>query len=503
MRLKRYINEYDIPLLLEKINKKEITSMLNSNDVLIGAEFEFIVDDAGISDELQRMYDNAVNDLENYNDNVENYREEYEEINDKRDKLEDDVTKLEDEIDRLSTLDYDEDEELLDNLETEKEEKETELKETETELEELYPPSIGSDYEDYMHQIGWDSYVDPGQEVDEPPHPEDANDTSEMEPEQIEQWIDNVNPRPPFTDWEVGEYGYSSPRPGDTTWGVEPDSSLNTGGIEIKSPPLPLKEFKNICKQMFDWIKVVGTTDSSCGFHIHMSLKNVKDLKSELDLMKLVLFTDEQYIFQHFKERKNNTYTQSMKEKIKGGTLELSDWSAFIDTKKLKRIATSDHYSGISLDGLSDNKQHIEYRYLGGTDYHRKWNKVQVIIAQYAYNLNLACNTSFKHKEYILKTQRLFRKVESNIMSEIYRVIDNMIILNDKLIEDNKGSEKAGKWLRKLRKTVNISVINKKWTNWSNFVLHDIMGKWLKIMGWKDFGMEIDDYSLMNDRWTK
>ena len=76
------------PLLLEKINKKEITSMLNSNDVLIGAEFEFIVDDAGISDELQRMYDNATNDVENYNNSVEEYREEYEELNDKRDKLE-------------------------------------------------------------------------------------------------------------------------------------------------------------------------------------------------------------------------------------------------------------------------------------------------------------------------------------------------------------------------------------------------------------------------------
>jgi len=295
-----------------------------------------------------------------------------------------------------------------------------------------------------------------------------------MDEEMLEQWIRNVNPKPPFDRYRVGGYGEFSPKPGSKEWAVETDSSLSEGGVEIKSPPLPLKEFIKVCPKMFKWISDVGHTDSSCGFHIHMSLKNISNLESNLDIMKLILFTDEGYIYKFFKDREDSTYAHSMKKKVESATLSKKDWDQFVDYKKLRSLVYSEHYNGISWQSIEDN--HIEFRYLGSNDYHRKWDKIKVIIAQYGYNLNLACNPAFKQKEYILKTRRLFNKIEDRIMSRVHMSINKMIEKNKEI-----GTKKGEMFLKKVMKTLKYSDLGNY--SWDEYVQIAVAENWLKVIG--------------------
>jgi len=335
-RLFEYIDDYT-PLLMEKVNKKEITSMLKSTDIFVGAEFEFYADDLsgnGINDVLQDDYYNALTDWQQYNDGVIKYQNDYEELNDeilkldgKIDEIEDEIAELEDEIERLGYLDYDElsgeliikHKNEIEELKKKKSKLKDKMSDFEDEIEELYFPVIGVDYHYYMEQIGWYSHVEPGEEADQPISPEEVNDENENESDiySMEEWIKNVHPQPPFKNYNVGDYHDHMQTIDSKNWVIENDTSLsdNPGGIEIKSPPMSLKDFVKICPKMFNWIKEVGNTNGACGFHIHMSLKGVSNLKNQLDLMKLVLFTDEQYIYKFFKDREDILYARPMRKK--------------------------------------------------------------------------------------------------------------------------------------------------------------------------------------------
>jgi len=238
----------------------------------------------------------------------------------------------------------------------------------------------------------------------------------------------------PFDDYVISDYGDNPQKVGDKFWSIEPDSSLSDDGLEVKNPPMKLPKFMNdYLDDMFKWINSVGYTDSSCGFHCHMSLRKTI---GDLDFLKLVLFTDEEWIYTAFEERANTNYSKSVKDKIKSGTiLNKRDLDDLFKKKKLimKMQISHEHFDAINV--LDAKTGHVEFRYMGGTDYSKKLKDVRATIGVYAHNLSLAMDPNYKRKEYQHKLQRVFNKMELFFLG---KMIDRLVLLRDDT--DNKAT---------------------------------------------------------------
>jgi hypothetical protein len=56
---------------------------------------------------------------------------------------------------------------------------------------------------------------------------------------------------------------------------------------------------------------------------------------------------------------------------------------------------------------------HIEFRHLGGTDYHKKWNEIKNTVARYARAFLIACDPEAYKDEYLKRLARISHQLES------------------------------------------------------------------------------------------
>ncbi len=286
-----------------------------------------------------------------------------------------------------------------------------------------------SDYVEYMndmyYEMGYGENITdevsngkymPG-DGDEPPQPIDIDDIDDSNDG---NWDDNAVEDSlsiddaPFSNWEAGGYGSVTQVPGSDLWAIEDDPSISGNGegkgVEIKSPPTPLPEAMDDLKDMLDWMNGNGyKTNSSTGLHIHMSMKNPS---KDFDPLKLLLFTDQGYIFNKFPDRLENSYVVDVHKKFKtSGTLKSSDRKKLFDEKKIiiDLFSSSSHYDAININSIKDN--HVEFRYMG-SNYSNKYKDISAVIGNYAHNMALAADPKYKKKEYHHKLERIFNKME-------------------------------------------------------------------------------------------
>ncbi len=233
-----------------------------------------------------------------------------------------------------------------------------------------------------------------------------------------------------YSNAKVGSYDSS----GDdvTVWHIEDDGSLDTdAGVEIVSPMMSVKDAIPIMKKMFAYIDKHGYTDTDCGFHMHLSHSDFKGRKfsESCDLLKVLLFVEEGYIFKEFDERVDNQYTASMLNQLdkkfkrtKETDIEhnlvrtdISENSAnlrklFLRFRKTNRFPAADHYNGVNFESWSryGKNPHIEFRYLGGSNYHKKEKQILKVMGQYAFIIRLGLDPNLRKEEYIKKLYRLY-----------------------------------------------------------------------------------------------
>ena len=80
----------------------------------------------------------------------------------------------------------------------------------------------------------------------------------------------------------------------------------------------------------------------------------------------------------------------------------------------------SERHLGINFQNLSENNKYIEFRYIGGSDYHKKWDKVKQIVGNYIWNMSIALDPEYKKKEYINKLIRIIEKTDIDISDDSY-----------------------------------------------------------------------------------
>ena len=235
-------------------------------------------------------------------------------------------------------------------------------------------------------------------------------------------------------------------------WEVEEDGSLGGGGVEIITPVKQVGELVDIIKDVFDWIDSNGSTDSSTGFHVHMSM----DTKQEIDPLKLLLFMEEGLVYKFFKERKYNAYATGI---MKGHFSKLEPFTHdniidIVKKGKLEKDMNTDKYLGMHLIDLENN--HVEFRYMGGADYHKKFKEVRKVIANYAYWLSIACDPTFKKKEYILKVNKLTNRFNYFYLSTVIERFEFKKDIQFKITDTRDVSAKDIKiWEKKADKIIN------------------------------------------------
>lgn len=343
-------------LLLEKVNKREIDEALSNPNVRLGAEFEFLIP------AFNSKYGHAAKMWVSW----DNYQQ------------------------RLDAW-----------------ESSTEEYEGAGEEEGYDPPDVP----EWAKELGYEA----GEE--DLPNPTELFDLPELDVESfftlvMDEFVpvDKMPFKNPIIDTD-------NMRKSTTQWIIKPDATLGPSGIEVVSPILTIDEFLDMCPKMFDYIEKYGETNDSCGFHISISLKNVTNLSDSLDVVKLALFLEEDYIYKFFSKRKGNNYARSAHEAIKVN-LNYQDMQKYVeknvDKKALKKGIPTTHYEAINIEHLKDSphKQYIEFRYLGSGDYHKRWNEIKRVTAHYIWALSAACDPTYKFDEYTKKLNRILLKHE-------------------------------------------------------------------------------------------
>ncbi len=211
--------------------------------------------------------------------------------------------------------------------------------------------------------------------------------------------------------------GYHSVARDDTNWIVETDSSIENDrgvntGLEIVTPPMPLKEGIEKIKEFIDWANDYGCeTNNSTGLHMNIS---VPEFSTEsLDYVKLALFIGDMYVLNQF-GRQYNTYTKSAINKIKNNLANFNEEqiTTFVnDIKQKSAPVVSKLIHGTTTEkftSINVKDSHVEFRSPGG-DYLSSHGIDTIIntLLRLAMGLKIATSPELYKNEYYKKLYKL------------------------------------------------------------------------------------------------
>jgi len=185
---------------------------------------------------------------------------------------------------------------------------------------------------------------------------------------------------------QIEEKAHSDFTPSSETFKLEPDNSGGTGMIELVTGPMPFVESKLIIAKTLKWIRENGSTSERCSIHINVAFDGKKlgtpTNVSGLDIGKFVLNFDENKIYEAFPNRKNSVYAKSIKfiVPLSGMTQpspEKVSWKNY--------MFVSEKYYGVNFSKITKN--YIEFRYLGGKDYEKKYNTIMDLTEHFVISL--------------------------------------------------------------------------------------------------------------------
>ena len=173
----------------------------------------------------------------------------------------------------------------------------------------------------------------------------------------------------------VEEKAHSEFTPTDEIFKLEPDNSGGSGMIELVTGPMPFVESKLIIAKTLKWIRENGSTNERCSIHINVAFDGKKlgpgTNVSSLDIGKFVLNFNEEAVYEAFPNRRDSVYAKSIKFIV-----PLSGMTQPSPEKRLWKnyMFVTEKYYGVNFSKLPKN--YIEFRYLGGADYEKKYNTI-------------------------------------------------------------------------------------------------------------------------------
>lgn len=190
---------------------------------------------------------------------------------------------------------------------------------------------------------------------------------------------------------------------------------INMDGTEVVSQVYNLQAGINKMKAMFAWMAENGcATDDSCGFHVNLSLPKAQ--MSKLNKAKLILLLDEMKYLKEF-GREHNDYCYPVRGIIESATRKfLQHTRREHEAKKneinlpglsffIKKAVRCYHENSIDLEKLTRKTPWIEFRIMGGKNYHKKQAAVLQAIEHFVRCLEAACSNvdEAKFREQVAK----------------------------------------------------------------------------------------------------
>lgn len=201
------------------------------------------------------------------------------------------------------------------------------------------------------------------------------------------------------------------------TWVLERDISLNSvTGAELVCPPMPLQKFLQICPRILHAIGKLGKTTNKCGLHINLSIPHISE---RISVLKLLLLIDEDRVYKSFNKKARSPFGGPVKSMLK----EVIQQNIKVTPQALKagklfapfedELEDSFRIHAVKEYGINPGKLqqgYIEFRYTGGSGYHKKWDRIQDMIGMYVFLLKAACDSNYKQREYRQKLSDLLNK---------------------------------------------------------------------------------------------
>lgn len=218
--------------------------------------------------------------------------------------------------------------------------------------------------------------------------------------------------------------------PSSELFKMEPDNSGVSGMISLSTGLIPFVEAKLILSKTLKWIRENGSTSDKCSLHVMVSFDGERlgpsVNMSKLDIGKFVLNFDEDKVYDALPERKDSIYAKSIKF--------IMPFSGMTQSSPGKNIwknymFISDKYYAV--DFTNTTKGYISFKYLGGTDYEKKYSTILLMIEHFIVSVyEVLVNPAYtkedlkkldevlaKHKDVVqaYKNHEIFKKQFPNI----------------------------------------------------------------------------------------
>jgi hypothetical protein len=188
---------------------------------------------------------------------------------------------------------------------------------------------------------------------------------------------------------------HSSFKPNASNFKIEPDLSGGSNMVELVTGPMPYHTAKFYLIKILKFISNYGYTNDKCSIHFNVSFDSDRKDLNDLNVLKLILNTDEEEIYKYYPSRENNVYSKSVKNIIPFRDYDFFNVPITVVRNNIK--IPDDKYFGINFLNIIENKedQRVEYRYIGGKDYHKDSGRLLYFLDKFIVNVYDAIGSSF------------------------------------------------------------------------------------------------------------
>ena len=213
----------------------------------------------------------------------------------------------------------------------------------------------------------------------------------------------------PVKVWGFREY-HSDFTPDESNFKIEPDLSGGSNMIELVTGPMDYYDAKFYLIKIVKFIQTYGYTNEKCSIHFNLSFNGDKNL-NDLNILKLILNTDEDEIYRYYPSRKDNVYAKTIKKIIP--FKEYDFFNIPISVVKNNLRLPNDKYYGINFLNINNDKetQRLEFRYIGGKDFEKNLGQLIYFMERFIINTYESIDALFTSED----TTKLEEFLEDNI----------------------------------------------------------------------------------------
>lgn len=228
----------------------------------------------------------------------------------------------------------------------------------------------------------------------------------------------------PIKIWGFRQY-HSDFTPDEKNFKIEPDLSGGSNMVELVTGPLDYYDAKYYLVKLVKFIQKYGYTNEKSSVHFNLSFNGEGKNLNDLNILKLVLNTDEDEIYRCYPSRKDNVYAKSIKKVIP--YKEYDFFNIPIDVVKNNLRMPNDKYYGINFIHVNNDKesQRLEFRYIGGKDYEKNIGQLIYFMDRFIINVYDSIDVDFDSED----VTKLEDYLETNIsLFKNFSKYDNFIV---------------------------------------------------------------------------